>query len=192
MQDKPPQLSIVIVNYNGHRFLADCMKSIRRYVRCDHEVILVDNASTDGSVHYIATHFPTVRLIESAVNTGFTGGNNIGVRAANGELVLLLNNDTKLLGSVDDAVAEFNHANVGALGAHLFYGDGRNQTSVGYEHTPLRIVLSWVGLSKYAALPTLFRRIECAPQVTAQCQSRGVCISNGFFRIDDGFLEFEP
>ena len=162
MHDKQLTLSIVIVNHNGHHFLAECIESIRLHVTCTHEVIIVDNASTDGSAHYIATHFPAVHLIKNDVNIGFAGGNNTGVRKAKGELVLLLNNDTRLLSSIDDAVAEFTQVNVGAVGAHLFYEDGRNQPSVGYEHTPLRIVLSWVGLSKFPMLPTVFRRLECA------------------------------
>lgn len=159
MQAKP-LLSIVIVNYNGLRFLDECIASIAAHVHCSHEVIIVDNASADDSVAYIARNFPQVRLIPSAVNTGFTGGNNIGVRAAKGELVLLLNNDTKLLTPIDAAVAAFKDASLGALGVHLFYGDGRNQPSVGYEHTPARIVLSWLGLASVAALSNVFRRTE--------------------------------
>jgi len=159
MQAKP-FLSIVIVNYNGMRFLDECIASIAEHVRCSHEVIIVDNASADNSAQYIEERFPQVRLIKSQVNTGFTGGNNIGVRAAQGELVLLLNNDTKLLGPIDAAVSAFEVPTLGALGVHLFYGDGRNQPSVGYEHTPLRIVLSWLGFATVAGLPTAFRRTE--------------------------------
>ncbi len=155
-----PLLSIVIVNYNGLRFLDECIASIAAHVHCSHEVIIVDNASADDSVAYIARNFPQVRLIPSAVNTGFTGGNNIGVRAAKGELVLLLNNDTKLLNPIDAAVTAFDDTGLGALGVHLFYGDGRNQPSVGYEHTPARIVLSWLGLASVAALSNVFRRTE--------------------------------
>jgi N-acetylglucosaminyl-diphospho-decaprenol L-rhamnosyltransferase len=155
-----PLLSIVIVNYNGHHFLTECLASIAQFVRCSHEVIIVDNASGDGSVQFIEANFPAVHLIKSTVNTGFTGGNNIGVRAAVGKLVLLLNNDTKLLNPIDDAVAAFRDPKLGAAGVHLFYSDGRNQASVGYEHTPVRIVLSWMGLASVAALPTIFRRTE--------------------------------
>ena len=164
MQDNLLQLSIVIVNYNGRRFLEECITSIRQFVFSSHEVIIVDNASSDGSADYIEAHFPEVRLIRSANNSGFTGGNNLGVQAARGELVLLLNNDTQLLTSIDPALTEFKNTKLGALGAHLFYGDGRNQPSVGYTHTPLRILLSWVGLSKFRWLPSIFRRTEYAPE----------------------------
>lgn len=180
MANNPIDLSIVIVNYNGHRFLDECLGSITQFVSCAHEVIIVDNASVDGSADYIATRFPTVRLIKSPVNTGFTGGNNIGVREARGELVLLLNNDTKLLGPIDDALVEFRDAKVGAVGVHLFYGDGRNQASVGYEHTPLRLVLSWIGLASFTLLPKVFRRTECAPDFYLRRHAQVAWVSGAF------------
>lgn len=175
-----PLLSIVIVNYNGLRFLDECIASIAAHVHCSHEVIVVDNASADDSVEYIARNFPHVRLIASAINTGFTGGNNMGVREARGELVLLLNNDTKLLTPIDAAVAAFDDARLGALGVHLFYGDGRNQPSVGYEHTPSRIVLSWLGLASVVALPTVFRRNETRAAFYEQSHADVVWVSGAF------------
>ena len=179
MQAKP-LLSIVIVNYNGLRFLDECIASIAQHVRCSHEVIVVDNASADGSAQYIESAFPQVRLICSDVNTGFTGGNNLGVRAAQGDLVLLLNNDTKLLGPIDDAVDAFGNAKLGALGVHLFYGDGRNQPSVGYEHTPLRVVLSWLGLASVHALPSVFRRTETRTTFYEQRHADVAWVSGAF------------
>jgi N-acetylglucosaminyl-diphospho-decaprenol L-rhamnosyltransferase len=179
MQVKP-SLSIVIVNYNGLRFLDECLGSIAQYVQCSHEVILVDNASADGSVQHLEANYPHVHLIKSAVNAGFTGGNNIGVRAASGELVLLLNNDTKLLNKVAPALAAFANPQLGALGVHLFYGDGRNQPSVGYEHTPARIVLSWLGLATKASLPTLFRRSEAQPSFYDQRHDQVAWVSGAF------------
>jgi len=175
-----PLLSIVIVNYNGLRFLDECIASIAAHVHCSHEVIVVDNASADDSVAHITRNFPHVRLIASAVNTGFTGGNNMGVREARGELVLLLNNDTKLLSPIDAAVVAFDDARLGALGVHLFYGDGRNQPSVGYEHTPLRILLSWLGLASVAVLPTVFRRTETSAAFYEQRHADVVWVSGAF------------
>lgn len=139
-------LSIVIVNYNGKRFLKPCLDSVARFVTVPHEVIIVDNASSDGSVDYIRENFRDIRLVASAINTGFTGGNNVGVKEAKGNLVLLLNNDTELLGPLDAVINEMADPAVGVAGARLFYGDRRQQASVGYRHTPLRIVGSWLGL----------------------------------------------
>jgi N-acetylglucosaminyl-diphospho-decaprenol L-rhamnosyltransferase len=175
-----PLLSIVIVNYNGLRFLDECLASIAKFVACSHEVIVVDNASADGSVAHLEANFPHIYLIKSTVNTGFTGGNNIGVRAASGELVLLLNNDTQLLNPIAPAVDAFANPRLGALGVHLLYGNGHNQPSVGYEHTPARIVLSWLGLATVAALPTLFRRTETAEAFYTQPHAQVAWVSGAF------------
>ena len=73
-------LSIVIVNYNGLRFLQGCLTSIERFADTPHEVIIVDNASSDGSVEFIEKNFPGVRLVSSPENLGFSGGNNLGAK----------------------------------------------------------------------------------------------------------------
>ncbi len=139
------KLSILIVNYNGLRFLNECFESIREHVECEYEIIMVDNASIDGSVEYVKKNHSNVKLIESEENLGFSGGNNLAAKFAQGEVLLLLNNDTCLLSSLNPAFVSFDHnPNLGVLGCRLFYGDGRLQTSFGYEHTPLRIVLSWL------------------------------------------------
>lgn len=173
-------LTIIVVNYNGLRFLEECIKSLEQFVSCEHEVIIVDNASSDGSADYIATHFPNVQLIRSETNLGFAGGNNIGARAARGELLLLLNNDTKLLSSIEDAVSAFNLPEMGVAGAHLFYEKGTNQPSVGYEHTPLRILLSWLGASYCATLPSVFRRTEHRPSYYDICHDHVAWVSGAF------------
>lgn len=82
------------MNFNGKHFLNDCLTSVLRQEISGFEVIVVDNASSDGSVEYIAQHFPSVRTIKSHKNLGFAGGNNLGVEKANGNLIVLLNNDT--------------------------------------------------------------------------------------------------
>ena len=152
------ELSIIIVNYNGKRFLADCLDSIAEKVSCSHEVIMVDNASADDSCTFLRENYPETRLVESKINTGFTGGNNLGAQHAKGRLLLLLNNDTRLLTDIAQILNEFDDPGLGALGCRLFYGDSRQQYSFGYEHTPIRLVLSWLGISSISVLPDLFRR----------------------------------
>ncbi len=92
----PARLSIVIPNWNGKRFLATCLESLRQQSFDATEIILVDNASTDGSQSLIKAEYPEVRLIELDENRGFTGACNIGMAAATGEFVALLNNDTEV------------------------------------------------------------------------------------------------
>ena len=92
------ELSIIIVNYNGKKFLKDCFDSITDcLLDVKHEIVVVDNNSTDDSSHYIKTNFPEVILISSNTNLGFGKGNNLGVQNAKGKYILLLNNDTILI-----------------------------------------------------------------------------------------------
>ena len=90
-----PGLSVVIPNWNGKRFLATCLESLRRQTYANLTVIIVDNASSDGSQAFIRAAYPEVRLVELAENRGFTGACNIGIDAAEGEIIALLNNDTE-------------------------------------------------------------------------------------------------
>lgn len=164
--DRPshtPDVSVVIVNYNGLAFLPGCLDSLHRaFSRFTHEVIVVDNASSDGSQAWLSDR-SDIRYIALPDNTGFTGGNNVGVGAATGKVVLLLNNDTLLQTPLDDMIAQAMAPYVGAVGCRLQYGDGRQQFSVGLDHHALRVVLSWLGLEKRHRLPSVFRRLETDP-----------------------------
>ncbi len=90
-----PNVSVVVLNYNGRQHLAPCLESLKAidYPRDSLELVLVDNASTDGSCEFVRRQFPDVRVIESDVNRGFAGGNNLAARAVRGEYVVFLNND---------------------------------------------------------------------------------------------------
>lgn len=91
-----PLFSVLIVNFNGRRHLGPCLSAleVQSLPRYQYEVILVDNASTDGSREFVRERFPWVRLVSLPGNTGFTGGNNSGVPYAHARFVVLLNNDT--------------------------------------------------------------------------------------------------
>lgn len=87
-------ISVVIVNFNGETLLEDCLDGLEAQTRAADEVILVDNCSTDASVELVRRNYPWVDLIELDKNRGFAVGNNVGIRASVGEIVVLLNNDT--------------------------------------------------------------------------------------------------
>jgi GT2 family glycosyltransferase len=89
-----PTVSIVIVTWNGRQHLDACLAAVAAQAGVDYETILVDNASTDGTVAYVRERFPWVRLVALDSNRGFAGGNNAGVRVAVGRYVAFLNNDT--------------------------------------------------------------------------------------------------
>lgn len=86
--------TVVIPNYNGIIFLKDCLESVMDQSEDAYDVIVVDNASTDGSVEFIRKNFPEIRLLEMDTNTGFSKAVNIGIDESKTEFVILLNNDT--------------------------------------------------------------------------------------------------
>lgn len=91
----PGLLSVVIPNWNGGRFLPVCLSALAKQTWQPLEVLIVDNASSDGSPEFLRREYPWVTLIELPENRGFTGACNAGLWAARGEFVALLNNDTE-------------------------------------------------------------------------------------------------
>jgi GT2 family glycosyltransferase len=90
-----PLLSVIIPNWNGKRFLEDCMDSLKGQTFQNFETILVDNGSIDDSVEFAEKRYGDfIRIIRNDKNLGFTGGNNVGIQASKGEYIVLLNNDT--------------------------------------------------------------------------------------------------
>ncbi len=90
------KVTIVIPNYNGCHFLEGCMEALRAQTCQDFEVLLVDNASSDGSVAYLEAHYPEVRVDVMERNLGFSGGVNYGIMHSETPYVILLNNDTEV------------------------------------------------------------------------------------------------
>lgn len=123
-----PLLSIVIPNWNGLKFLQTCLDALKRQTYTHLEVVIADNASSDGSQAFIKTNYPYVRLIELPENRGFTGACNAGMQAAQGELICLLNNDTEVdkgwAAAVVDAFA--HHPEVGVVASKMLMFDQRD------------------------------------------------------------------
>lgn len=131
-------LSIVLVNYNQRDYTAQCLDSLCQAAPAlDYEIILVDNASRDGSIDWLEEHYPEATIIRSPVNRGIAGGNNLGIRASHGRYVLLLNNDTLVLpGMLERAVAYLDeHPDVGGVGGNLLNPDGSFQSGYVGFHT---------------------------------------------------------
>ena len=89
-----PLISIIILNYNAGNLLIDCVSSIQKSNYTNFEIILVDNISKDNSHKKCKDNFPTIKLIENKENLGYCEGNNVGLRTAKGEFVVVLNPDT--------------------------------------------------------------------------------------------------
>ena len=128
-----PEISVIILNWNGKPFLQDCLCAMRRQTFRDFETILVDNGSTDGSVEYVRTQFPEVKLLALPENLGFAGGNIAGYAQANGNLVVLLNNDTEAhpnwLEEIHRASGAF--PNAGSFASKMMYFDERSRVENG-------------------------------------------------------------
>jgi len=90
------EVTVVVPNYNGKKFVGDCLASLRQQNSANFTVILVDNGSTDGSMELVREHYPEVELIALAENTGFCGAVNTGIKKSKTKYVILLNNDTEV------------------------------------------------------------------------------------------------
>ena len=132
-------LSIIIVSYNARADLERCLASLHSPPpSVSFEVIVVDNASTDGSAEALR-RWPHVRVIESGANRGFAAANNIGIRASTGSLLLLLNCDTIVSRGAIDTMARtiWSHPDVAIVGPRLIDGEGRAELSFGQMVSPL-------------------------------------------------------
>lgn len=121
------RLAVIIVNYNVKHFIEQCLLSVRKAMEgIDGEVWVVDNNSVDGSQAMLRERFPEIKLIESKVNLGFSGGNNLAMREAQAEYFLLLNPDTIVEENTFRKCLEFmdNHPEAGALGVKMIDGEG--------------------------------------------------------------------
>jgi GT2 family glycosyltransferase len=135
-----PRLSIVIVSFNTRADLERCLDSLfAAPPSVTHEIVVVDNASRDGSPGAVRVRWPSVRVIEQAANAGFSAANNAGIRASAGELILLLNSDCVVpAGAVDTLIARLTAApEAGVAGPRLVDVGGRLELSFGSMISPL-------------------------------------------------------
>ncbi len=123
-----PLVSVVIPNWNGREFLPACLDSLRAQTYPHIEVILADNASVDGSPEMVEEHYPEVRVLRLPENRGFTGACNAGLRAAGGEIAVLLNNDTEVAPDwVEQVVGAFErHPEAGMVASKMLLYDRRD------------------------------------------------------------------
>ena len=155
--NRPPELpgvpgvSVVVINWNTRDMTLDCLASVFEHTRdVSVEVIVVDNASTDGSAQAIAQRFPQVTLIANRENRGFAAANNQAMRQARGRYWLLLNSDTLVLDAVIAASARYldEHADVGAMGCRVLNDDRTVQLTCSRYPTLANLLLLTSGLWK--------------------------------------------
>jgi GT2 family glycosyltransferase len=160
-------LSIVIVSWNTRALILGCIAALgAASAPLRAETIVVDNGSTDGTPEAIRERFPEVRVIESARNLGFAGGNNAGLRVARGRFFCLLNPDTEARrGSLAALVAHLEgHPELGAVGPRLLNADGSEQ-AVGFRFPSLaQVALDLFPLGGRFAASRLNGRYPHAPR----------------------------
>lgn len=148
-------LSIVIVNWNTRDMLRDCLATVFAGLgTLKAEVMVVDNASTDGSLAMLETEFPQVIRIANAENRGFAAANNQALARARGRHMLLLNTDTLVHGDVLSAAVAHLDANpdIGVLGPRVLNRDGSTQVSATAFPTLPRLLGQTLGLNRVPAL----------------------------------------
>jgi GT2 family glycosyltransferase len=137
-----PQVSVVIPNFNGMQHLPECLECLFAQTLGDFEVIMVDNASTDGSVAWVEEHYPEVRIIRRPVNGGPIKSANDGFRAATGKYVVILDNDTAFeqdwLATLVQALEEHPDYDLG-IARMLPYEDNNHLLSAGVVYSIRRL-----------------------------------------------------
>ena len=170
-------ISIIIVNWNVKDLLDKCLASLHKGTVAINqpqgnlpviEIIVVDSARHDDSVQMIRDNYPEVRLFPQAENVGFTRGNNIGFREAQGRYLFLLNPDTEI---IDDAIPTLfnymgNHTEVGIIGTHTLNTDGSHQSTRRRFPTLKTGIFESTWLSAYAPQSTSV--IKCLIPTTRQ------------------------
>lgn len=143
MMPTEPYITIIILNYNGMGFLEGCIESVLKSNYSNFEAILVDNASTDGSLGWaesIVSKDSRLRIIKSAKNLLFTGGNNLGIKHARGEYIIILNNDTEVERSwLKEIALVMQDESIGAAQPKILV----------YKSIPLRIDYAGGDLDRY-------------------------------------------
>ena len=135
-----PRLSIIIVTYNSTADIDTCLGSLVQHPpSTDHEIVVVDNGSTDGTTATIRSRWHGVRVIDAGANLGFAQANNVGIQQTFGSLILLLNPDTSVPpGSLDTLVAALDaRPDAAVAGPRLVGADGRVELSFGRTLSPL-------------------------------------------------------
>jgi hypothetical protein len=153
------KLSIVIICWNDLKVIKECLESIYGETSTiSFEVIVSDNGSTDTSVEYIREHFPSVRIVENGANLGFARGNNVGIKVARGEYVLILNPDTIIHDrALEKLVAYADRCpEAGAFGCRVLNPDGSFQNPARPLPTARGLLISALNLRWLGRLSSVF------------------------------------
>ncbi len=181
-----PTLSVVIVSYDCLALLQKCLASIRTGARSmTYEVIVVDNASGDGTREWISRSSPETRFFANSTNLGFAKGCNLGIRESRGDYVLLLNPDTLVAGGTFLSTWEYMQSSprLAACGCKILRPDGSMDLSCKRNFpSPWDALCRMLGLSKFFPQSTLFARYD-ARQLDENCRQEVPLIDGCYMMI---------
>jgi len=152
-------LSVIILSYNTKKLLSNCLNSVIKNTQgIDDEIIVVDNASTDGSVSLVKQKFPQVRLVRNTKNLGFAAGNNRGLEIARGKWVLFLNTDTEIKKNAPKKLVDFakTKPKLGVVGPRLLNADNSRQPAA----------------ARFFTLPNVFLWLFCGDRLLFESPDR--------------------
>lgn len=147
------RVSVIIVVWNAKRYVLECLQSLSQYCAGVYsEVIVVDNASTDGTPDLVAELYPGFRLIRNPENYGFSRANNIGIEQATGDYICLVNSDVAFTDDCISPMVQYltDHPETAMLGPRMLSADGRVRRST------MRFPTLWNSFSRALALDTVF------------------------------------
>ena len=191
-------LSIIITNWNGTKVLEDCLRSVFERTRdISFETIVVDDASGDASVEMVRSKFPDVKLIVNSQNLGFSEANNVGMRAATGKYLVLLNNDTIIENNAFGILVKFmdEHPDVGIAGGTLLSLQGDPDISYGNFPTFIEAIHGALFLDKIFPSAEWVKRKATVPfpKITSSVEVDYICGADFVIRrelVDEvGFLD---
>lgn len=173
-------LAVVVVTHNGAGCIAACLESVLRFAP-GAEMVVVDNASTDGTVALVRERFPDAQVTVSPTNVGFGSGCRIGIERSQGDVFLLLNQDAALAAPIDGFVGVLRREErLGVLGGRVSYPDGRLQPTIGRRWTPRRLALSWLVPVRTPGLGPLCARVVVPPSAYDREQRNVAWVSGAF------------
>lgn len=152
-------ISVIVISFNGIEFIKDCLNTLKKSLKnVESEIIIIDNASSDGTIQFIENEYPEINLIKNQNNYGFARAVNQGFEIASGQYLLILNQDTRI---VDDAIASLadkmkTNPKIGTIGPKFVGFDGHLQKACRAFPKYRDLIYNALGLSKIFAKSKIF------------------------------------